>query len=94
MAVSNGKAIITQEMASVANDLRLALAKAQDVTARYTDCGVEAEVTALPDDDSPLSGTVFDKQTAADTAYAILSFVQWMNGGPDAVFNRASVLKE
>lgn len=80
MAVENGKEQYAEEMAQVMNDLRLVLAKARDLSARYFDQDIDDEVNALESEAAILPGTAFDKATIVGTVTVLQQFLNFMDG--------------
>lgn len=61
-------------------DLRLTLAKARDLSARYFDQQIDQEVNALAEPETPLPGTAFDKQTILGAVTLLQQIVTFMDG--------------
>lgn len=93
-------AIIAEDIARVAWDLRMTYARIKDLADRYADTGVATAVNALAADTDILPGTEMSKATLQEAAQALTQFQKFMDGQVvtqddyGAMINRLSHYKE
>lgn len=80
MAVNMDLAGFGEELAAIATDLQVLLARAQVTTRTYNTRGISPFVSALATDETAIEGTNFDKLTMQNTYFALEQFVKFMTG--------------
>lgn len=79
MPIDNNKAGFSEELAEVADEMRIVLAKARDLRSRYFDTGISEDVNAVENDTDLVPETTFDKATMIGMITTLEQFVKFMD---------------
>jgi len=98
--IDNNKSGFSAELAEVADEMRIVLAKARDLQSRYFDTGIADEVNALPGGGDNVPDTDFDRATMIGMITTLAEYVDFCDGGAVSqdtyriTINRAAALRE
>lgn len=76
----NNKAGYAAELAVVADEMAIILAKARDLTARYFDTGIEGDVNKADRDDALVEDMPFNKATTIGMITVMQQYIRFMDG--------------
>lgn len=77
--IDNNKGGFSEELAEVADEMRIVLAKARDLRARYFDTGISTDVNAVESDTDMVPGTDFDKATMIGMLTVLEQYIKFMD---------------